>query len=80
MVFLLYGFQGSPLLGSGVARQGLCDDNDNGLRDLEERSYMKVKQSCHHQLHHIFVFTQSDTCTLFGYQSSTMNTENTKGF
>lgn len=39
-VIQLPGFQGSPLPGSGVARQGLCDDDDDdddkGWRDLEE--------------------------------------------
>lgn len=40
-VVRLRGFQGSPLPGSGVARQGLRDDNDERWRDLEEGSYMK---------------------------------------
>lgn len=30
MLFLLHGFQGSPLLGSDVAREGLCDNNNKG--------------------------------------------------
>lgn len=47
MVFLLHGFQGLPLPGSGVARQGLCDDDDKGWRDHEEGSYIEVQQSCH---------------------------------
>lgn len=36
------GFQGSMLPGSGVARQGQGDDNDNGQKDLNEEALVKV--------------------------------------
>lgn len=30
VVFLLHGYQGLPLPGSRVAKQGLCDDDNKG--------------------------------------------------
>ncbi len=45
-VFLYHSFQGLPLSGSGVAGQGLCDDDDKRWRerwrDHEEGSYIEV--------------------------------------